>query len=63
MNLKSMKIGCVLNKDSKGGEVSSILKTASRTSRANSLKVNKHKNYFILVIVWMIVVQSVNIIV
>ena len=38
-------------------------KTASRTSRANSLKVNKHKNYFILVIVWMIVVQSVNIIV
>lgn len=38
-------------------------KTASRTSRANSLKVNKHKSYFILVIVWMIVFQSVNIIV
>ena len=49
-------------KDSDCGEVSSI-RQPPELQRANSLKVNKHKNYFILVIVWMIGVQSVNIIV
>ena len=43
------------NKDSEGGEVSSI--------RQPTELIKTYKNYFILVIVWMIVVQSVNFIV